>query len=156
MEWSTNRTKEFVGVTPQGRMPGAGRAKLRLSRGLRRHLAYDVIPMDWSTNRTRNSLGFGITPQGRLTPKAPVRTEPHPTVTRCLAHYVIPYGLVNQSNKEFVGIWDHAARQVDAESPGSDGASPYRHALPGPLRHPLWIGRPIEQELILGSRRKAG
>jgi hypothetical protein len=63
-------------------MTGAGRAKLRLSRGFPRYLAYDVIP----------------------------------------------YRMVDQSTKEFMG--GHPARQDDPESPGSGGASPYLPAWP--------------------------
>ena len=69
--------------------PGAGRAKLRLSRGF----------------------------------------------PRCFAQDVIPYNLVNQLTKEFMG--GRVIRQDHAESPGSGGASPYpelRPTCPGATR----------------------
>jgi hypothetical protein len=72
---------------------------------------------------------WGVTSQSRMTREAPVRTEPHPTnvgvfpesfrVTTPMASSLIR--LVGRPRN----IWGILAIQDDAESPGSDGASPY-------------------------------
>jgi hypothetical protein len=46
-----------MGISPQGRMTGAGRAKLRLSRGFPRCLAHDVILYGMVDLSTKNSWG---------------------------------------------------------------------------------------------------
>ena len=100
-----------MGVTPHGRLTGAGTAKLRLSRGF----------------------------------------------PRCLAHDVIPYGMVDLSTKEF--IWGHAARQVDAKSPGA-GRAKLRLSR-GLKRYPAHDVIPYgmvdlsTKEFSWGSRRRA-
>ena len=77
------------GVTPQGR------ASLFASPMM-------SSPTEWSTYRPRNS--FGVTPQGRLTRKAPVRAEPHPTFPHGLAHNVIPYGRSTYRPRNSLGV----------------------------------------------------
>jgi hypothetical protein len=69
----------------RGGSPRAGRVRLRPNRGFPLGLARQHHPpqlwrprlYDWSTNRPKNFLG--VTSQCRITRKAPVRTEPHPT-----------------------------------------------------------------------------
>src|SRR5580698_7934850 len=73
-----------------------------------------------------------VSSQGRMTLKAPVRTEPHPTFSRCLraaSHMTLPpYGIGRPIDKGTRG--GQFTRQDDAEGPGSDRASPYLLALP--------------------------
>ena len=69
--------------------------------------------------------------------------------------------LVDQLTRELVG--GHLARQDDAKSPGSDGASPYLPALPRPRCHPLYLsaqepervgdGTLILSEIVNGQSR---
>jgi hypothetical protein len=79
--------------------PGAGSAKLRLSRGFPRCLAHGEKRIGVSA-WGGSGCGRWVTSQGRITRKAPVRTEPHPTNLRCLAYDV----LVDQLTKEFMGV----------------------------------------------------
>ena len=46
--------------------------------------AYDVMLLQIGRPIDKDSQG--VTPQGRMTRKAPVRTEPHPTNPRCLGY----------------------------------------------------------------------
>ena len=70
---------------------------------------------------------MGVTSQGAMTRKAPVRTEPHPTMRRglprCLPYDVTPYAIGRPIDEDFMG--GHVVRRDDEKSPGSDGASPY-------------------------------
>ena len=147
------------------------RAKLRLSRGLPRCLAYDVIPckicrpigkgFHKGSHRKAGSRGkprfgrsltlptrgrlandvmpyklvgqsakisYGVISQGRMTRKAPVRTEPHPTNPRSTRQRRYALQIGRPIGKNF--IWGHIARQDDPESPGSDRASPYLRPKP--------------------------
>ena len=86
-------------------------------------------------------ISYGVTSQGRMTRKAPVRTEPHPTNPRLPRQRRYGLQIGRPIGKNF--IRGHIARQDHPESPGSDGASPYQPALPRPRRYALQIGRPI-------------
>ena len=57
--------------------PGSDGASPYLRRGFPRCLAYDVTP--YAIGRPIDEEFMGVTSQGRMTRKAPVRTEPHPT-----------------------------------------------------------------------------
>ena len=125
MELVDQSSEQFMGVTSQGRMtresPGAGRAKLRLSRGLPRCHAHDVTPMELVDQSSEQFMGGHVTRQddpgspgsGRSLTLPPALPRP---VTSP------PMELVDQSSKQFMG--GHVTRQDDAGSPGSDGASP--------------------------------
>jgi hypothetical protein len=79
MEWVEQSTEQFMGghVTRRddAESPGSGGASPYLS-ALSRH---DVIPylMEWVEQSTEQFMGG--TSHGRMTRKAPVRAEPHPT-----------------------------------------------------------------------------
>ncbi len=92
-----------------------------------RGLAYDITPYAELARPTDKGIHCGVALQGRMTRKAPVRTEPHPTFRRCLrvaASMTSPrIELAGQTDKDF--IRGRVANQDDTESPGSDGASPY-------------------------------
>jgi hypothetical protein len=86
--WGSRHKRDHAGS------PGAGRAKLRLSRGFPRCLAHDVIPYRMGRPVDRAILGDHVT--SGVTREAPAlvaklrlsRGSP-----RCLAHDVIPYGM---------------------------------------------------------------
>jgi hypothetical protein len=80
MELSTSRPSNSWGSRHKRGdtgSPGAGRAKLRLSRGFPRCLAHDVIPYGMGRPVDRAILGGHVT--SGITRQAPVRAEPHPT-----------------------------------------------------------------------------
>jgi hypothetical protein len=70
--------------------------------------------------------------QGRMTLKAPVRTEPHPTFSRCLraaSHMTLPpYGIGRPIDKGTRG--GQVTRQDDAESRGFGRSLTLPSALP--------------------------
>ena len=84
--------------------PGKPRFGQSLTLPTRGCLAHDVMPYKLVDQLTK--ISYGVTSQGRITRKAPVRTEPHPTNPRCLE--ITP-------TKEYTRA--HIARQDHAESP---------------------------------------
>jgi hypothetical protein len=86
--------------------------------------AHPALPTSSCTNQSsgtmRERIDGGVTSWGKITQKAPARTEPRPTDV--IPHRSVVRGVDGTSESEFRR--GNVVGQENAESPGSDGASP--------------------------------
>jgi hypothetical protein len=117
-----------VASQDDAKSPGSDGASPYQGRGLPHCLATAISAVDLVDQSPRSLWGWA-TSQARMTRKAPVRTEPHPTRAGSSVprHGDICCRLGRPIAQEFMGA--HVASQDDAKSPGSDGASPYQRGF---------------------------